>query len=376
MEWIMEEPPRSWSDRAGKLRRLSPGSFRMLSLILSIVSIFCFIQACGKKPVEKFPSFEQITEKDGLSSGMVYAIAVQGEEVWFGTYGGGANLYDPAKKTWKAYTTKGEPLEQIDDGDSVKWKNILSYNHVSVILPDRDRIWFGTYFYGFGGGGISYYDPQKNPPWKPFNTNGGRAKKVVSMALDGESLWVGSEKGLNLFDKRTEEWKEFYSTQNGLSGNFVNTILVQPDFLWIGTNGGVTRLQKDRKAWKTYSEKDGLTETEVKSLVEAGPRILAGGIGGTLFEYDSAADSWRRIESADPLRNGGIHSIAVTNEKAFICRDNGVSIYHFSSGQWESLTTSEGLLSNTVFCAAVDVDKDSVWFGTDKGVSRLVLSPE
>ena len=373
MEQIVEDPSRSRSEWVRKSRWLSRGSFWMLFLILFIVSIFCFIQACERKPVKRLPSFEQITQKDGLSSEMVYAIAVQGDEVWFGTYGGGANLYDRAKKTWKAYTTKGEPPEQVDDGDSVKWKNILSYNHVSVILPDRDRIWFGTYFYGFGGGGISYYDPQKNPPWKPFNTNGGRAKKVVSMALDGESLWVGSEKGLNLLDKRAEGWKGFYSTQNGLSGNFVNAILVQPDFLWVATNGGITRLQKDRKAWKTYCEKEELTEMEIKSLVKAGPRILAGGIGGTLFEYDSASDSWRKIESADPLKNGGIHSITVTDEKALICRDNGVSIYHFLTGQWESLTTSDGLLSNTVFCAAMD--KDSIWFGTDKGVSRLLLTP-
>ena len=372
MEWIIGDLSRSRSERVGESRRLSRRSFWILSLILSIVFFLCFVQACEKKPGKKLPSFEEITPKDGLSSEMVYAIAARGGEVWFGTYGGGANLYDLAKKTWKAYTTKGEPPEQVDDGDSVKWKNILSYNHVSVILPDRDCIWFGTYFYGFGGGGISYYDSQKNPPWKSFNTNGGRAKKVVSMALDGESLWVGSEKGLNLFDKRTEAWKEFYSTEDGLSGNFVNTILVQPDFLWIGTNGGISRLQKDRKAWKTYSEKEGLTEVEVKSLVEAGPRILAGGIGGTLFEYDPTSDSWKKIESADPLKNGGIHSITVTNEKALICRDNGVSIYHFLSGRWESLTTSEGLLSNTVFCAAVD--KDSIWFGTDKGVSRLLLT--
>ena len=339
--------------------------------VLLIVFISFFIQACEKKPVKKLPSFQQITQKDGLSSEMVYAIAVQGDEVWFGTYAGGATLYDKAIKTWKAYTTKGEPMEQVDDGDTIKWKNLLSYNHVSVILPDNNRIWFGTYFYGFGGGGISYYDPQKSPRWKPFNTNNGRAKKVVSMALDGQSLWVGSEKGLNLLDKRAEGWKEFYSTQNGLSGNFVNAILVQPDFLWMGTNGGITRLQKDKKAWKTYSEKEGLTEMEIKSLVEAGPRIWAGGIGGTLFEYDPASDSWRKIESTDPLKTGGVHSIAVTKEKAFICRDNGVSIYHFSTGRWESLTTSEGLLSNTVFCAAVD--RDSIWFGTDKGVSRLML---
>jgi ligand-binding sensor domain-containing protein len=343
------------------------------TIALFIVFISCFIQACERKPVKKLPSFQQITQKDGLSSEMVYAIAIQGDEVWFGTYGGGATLYDRAKETWKAFTTKGEPMEQVDDGDSIKWKNLLSYNHVSVILPDNDRIWFGTYFYGFGGGGISYYNPQKRPRWKPFNTNNGRAKKVVSMALDGESLWVGSEKGLNLLDKRIEGWEEFYSTQNGLSGNFVNALLVQPDALWLGTNEGISRLKKDKKTWKTYSQKEGLTETEIKSLVEAGPRIWAGGIGGTLFEYEPASDSWKKIESTDLLKNGGIHSITVTKEKAFICRDNGVSIYTFSTGQWESLTTSDGLLSNMVFCAAVD--KDSIWFGTDKGVSRLLLTP-
>jgi ligand-binding sensor domain-containing protein len=341
-------------------------------LIFLILSIFCFIQACEKRPVKKLPSFEQITQQDGLSSEMVYTIAVQGDEVWFGTYGGGATLYKRAEKTWKAYTTKGEPMEQVDDGDSIHWKNLLSHNHVSVILPDRGRIWFGTYFYGFGGGGISYYDSQKNPQWKLFNTNGERAKKVVSMALDDESLWVGSEKGLNLLDKKTEGWREFYSTQNGLSGNFVNTILVQPDFLWIGTNGGVSRFQRDKKIWKNYSQNEGLTEGEIKSLVKTGNQIWAGSIGGALFEYDPVSDSWKKIDPTDPCKSGGIQSITVTKERIFVCRDNGVSIYHIPKGQWESLTASDGLLSNTVFCAAED--RDGIWFGTDKGASRLLLT--
>ena len=193
------------------------------------------------------------------------------------------------------------------------------------------------------------------------------------MAIDGEWVWVGSEKGLSLLDKKTEAWKAFYSTQNGLSGNFVNAILIQPDFVWIGTNGGISRLDKAQKTWKTYSQKEGLTETEIKCLVKVGHRIWAGGIGGTLVEYDSVSDRWKKIEPTDPLKNGGIHSITVTKERAFICRDNGVSAYDFSTGQWESLTTSDGLLSNTVFCAAED--KNGIWFGTDKGASRLILSP-
>ena len=342
--------------------------------ILILLTFMAVFNSCGESnPEKKLPSFQHVTQKDGLSSEMVYAITVQGEEVWFGTYGGGATRYDKVSKTWKAYTTKGEPTEQMDDGDSMKWKNLLSYNHVSVILPDSDRIWFGTYFYGFGGGGISYYSPQSSPQWKKFNTNNGRAKKVVSMALDGDSLWVGSEKGLNLFDKKREGWKDFYSLQDGLSGNFVNTLLVEPDFLWVGTNGGISRFQKEEKIWKTYSQKEDLTEVEIKSLVKAGPRIWAGSVGGALFEYDPVTDFWKKMDPTDPCKSGGIHSITATKEKIFVCRDNGVSIYHVSKGHWESLTASEGLLSNAVFCAAED--KGCIWFGTDKGVSRLMLTP-
>jgi ligand-binding sensor domain-containing protein len=342
-------------------------------LMILPASVSNFFTHANALPLKRPLSFQQITQKDGLSSDMVFAIAVQGEEVWFGTYGGGATLYDKSKKIYKAYTTKGEAMEKVDDGDSIKWKNLLSYNHVSVIVPDIDRIWFGTYFYGYGGGGISYYHPLRSPQWKRFNTNHGRAKKVVSMAVDGDWVWVGSEKGLSILDKKTEEWRSFYSTQDGLCGNFVNTILVEPDFVWIGTNGGVSRLNKAKKTWKTYSQKEGLAETEIKSLARAGQKIWAGGIRGTLFEYDPAADRWKKIEPTDPLKNGGIHSITMTRERALIYRDNGVSIYDFQTGQWESLTTADGLLSNTVFCGAED--KNTIWFGTDKGVSRLVITP-
>ncbi len=324
-------------------------------------------------PLKRPLSFQQITQKDGLSSDMVFAIAIKDEEVWFGTYEGGATLYDRAKKVYRHYTTKGEPVVKVDDGDSIRWKNHLSYNHVSVITLDKDRIWFGTYFYGFGGGGISYYHPQKNPPWKAFNTNDGRAKKVNALAVDDEFLWVGSEKGLSLLDKKTEGWKEFFSTREGLSGNFVNSLLVEPEHLWIATNGGISRLHKTKRTWKNYSEKEGLAEVEIKSLARVGGRIWAGGIRGRLFEYDPSSDRWKRLETTDDIKNGGLHSIAVSKEKVIVCRDNGVSLYDLPTKQWESLKTSDGLLSHQVFCAAED--RNGIWFGTDKGVSRLILNP-
>ena len=345
--------------------------------ILCLVMFFAFhlvpdTQAASlKRPL----SFQHFTTKEGLSSDMINALFAQGEMVWFGTYAGGATLYDRSKKTWKAFTTKGEPLASKDDGDSVTWKNLLSYNHVSVIVPDVDRIWFGTYFYGFKGGGISYYNPQRNPPWKPFDTytSSDLAKKIVSMAVDGDMLWVGSEKGLCLLDKKTEQWKTFYSPQKGLSGNFVNALLVDSDYVWSGTNGGISRLHKTQRTWKTYSKKEGLPDSEIKALLNVGKRLWAGTSDGFLFEYDTASDRWKKIEPTDPLKNGGIYSMTRVRDRVFICRDNGASVYDLSGGQWESLTTSDGLLSNTVLSAAED--KNGVWFGTDKGASYLLLAP-
>jgi photosystem II stability/assembly factor-like uncharacterized protein len=141
----------------------------------------------------------------------------------------------------------------------------------------------------------------------------------------------------------------------------------------MGTSGGISRLQKAKKVWKNYSEKEGLTEVEIKALVKVGQRIWAGGIGGNLFEYDSASDRWKRLEPTDSLKNGGIQSVAVTKEKVLVCRDNGVSVYDLPSGQWEPLTAADGLLSNNVFYAAED--KNSIWFGTDKGASQLIIKP-
>lgn len=343
---------------------------KILILIPVLSAFFTFpAEAALRKPY----AFQNVTMKEGLSSDMVYSIAVLGDEIWFGTYAGGVTLYNRANRTMKAYTTKGEPAEKVDDGKSIQWKNHLSYNHVSTILPDTDRIWFGTYFYGFGGGGISYYHPQKNPSWRPINTNNGRAKKIVSLAVDGDTLWVGSEKGLSQFDKKSETWKVFYSTENGLSGNFVNSLLVQGDVLWIGTNGGVSRFAKSKKTWKTYSHREGLTETEIKSLVKIGERMWAGGIGGSLFEFEPGSDRWKRVEATDPIKHGGINSLVGAKGRLIVCRDNGVSLFDPATGQWESLSSQDGLLSNMVFHVAED--QNGIWFGTDKGASKLVLNP-
>jgi hypothetical protein len=68
--------------------------------MILFASLSNFFTHANALPLKRPLSFQQMTQKDGLSSDMVFAIAVQGEEVWFGTYGGGATLYDKSKKIY------------------------------------------------------------------------------------------------------------------------------------------------------------------------------------------------------------------------------------------------------------------------------------
>lgn len=337
-------------------------------LVLSAV-LACALTGARASVLSRPLSLQNLTVKQGLSSDMVLSIAVQGDDVWFGTYAGGATLYNAAKITFTAYTTKGVPEDKSDDGQSINWKNRLPYNHVSAVEADGDRTWFGTYFYGFGGGGISCYRAKSTPAWRTFSTWDRRAKKIVSLAVDASSVWVGSERGLTVLDKKTGQWVKFYSTQEGLAGNFVNALLSEAAALWAGTNAGISRWDKTRKEWKTFGPKQGLTDLDIKALVKAGDSVWAGTSSGLLFSLDHGQDRWVEVKVPASLPHGGINALAVGGLSVFVCRDDGVDICDTVTGQWDGLTSADGLPSDTVLCAAPA--RDGVWFGTDQGASFL-----
>jgi hypothetical protein len=349
-------------------------SYRNTKLGCRLAAVALFLGAFSSVRGAVLPrplQFQTLTSKDGLSSDMVLSVAVQGDLVWFGTYAGGATLYDPIRKTFKAYTTKGEPQDKKDNGSSINWQNLLAYNHVSAIRTDEDQIWFGTNFYGYGGGGISCYRPKSKLAWKRFSTFDRRAKKVIALAVEPKGVWVGTERGLSFLEKKSGQWAQFYSAQNGLAGNFVNALLLEAEALWAGTNAGVSRRDQGRTAWKNYGLKEGLTDLDIKALARVGDKLWAGTSGGQLFAYDQTSDRWARIEVPASLLHGGINSLAVRGALAFICRDDGLGIYDSAAGRWDGLTVADGLPSDTVLCAFPT--KDGLWLGTDQGASFLHL---
>ena len=72
------------------------------------------------------------------------------------------------------------------------------------------------------------------------------------------NLWIGTNIGLSKLDIKTEKFTS-YTTAEGLSNNFINSILIDDsDNLWISTNNGLNKFNIETEKIVKFSKMDGL----------------------------------------------------------------------------------------------------------------------
>jgi len=203
--------------------------------------------------------FTNYNTKDGLADKWVYAIVIDDAgSVWFGTERGVSRL--DKKGIWKTWTHQ--------DGLGAPNK----FN-----LPKSDNTGFGTlsksdsedYSHKHN---LSILGPDGN---ETYNEN-----YVFSSAIDHDgNLWFGTwGGGASRFDGT--HWLN-YTTEEGLAGNIVFDITVDPHdgAIWFGTNHGASRF--DGKSWTSLTLQNGLTDENVYAIaIDKDQKIWFGEKGG------------------------------------------------------------------------------------------------
>ncbi|MBC7951023.1 MAG: regulator [Rhodospirillaceae bacterium] len=119
--------------------------------------------------------------KESYNPNYVFASSwdLSGRGVWFGTWGGGASLFD-GKSTWKSFSTL--------DG--------LAGNIVYSIVQDKDGgVWFGT------NHGASYYDGKAFVNYT--QADGLLGDNIYAMAIDPQgAVWLGTKGGVSRLVQR------------------------------------------------------------------------------------------------------------------------------------------------------------------------------
>ena len=173
---------------------------------------------------------------------------------------------------------------------------------VVMFIDSLGRIYFGTIGNEDGGSDLWVYDGGELDKFysvpEPFSIH------TILEAPSGE-IWVGTDTGIQIFDKQTLLLTASLTTTDGLADNRVQAFYRDGDQIWIGTADGVNLFQNDRFE-RTLTASHGLNSNNISAIAAADGLLWFGGkdsSGVSIFSPEKVAPRTRITEGP---KNGEI----------------------------------------------------------------------
>ncbi len=295
-------------------------------------------------------AFTSFTKDQGLAVSMIWSITEdKSNNLWF-IGGSGISKYER-----KSVSSGQAGITNVFIGSFMT-------NLRCVIEDKRGNIWLG------GGLGLAKYDGKS---FTFFNTSQGLTfKSILSIAEDKTgNLWLGTygggvskydgnridaiENGENIYSQNQQDLKKIngkfvksftnYTTAQGLAGNVVKCMLEDKrGNMWFGTNGnGISKYscpdKNGNSTFTNYSLAQGLSNNVVYSIKEDKTgNIWFGTAGGGVCKWE-------------PKQEG-------------------------TSSQFTTYNSAQGLANDMVYAMVEDTINNTLWVGTNLGLSALKLN--
>jgi len=353
---------------------LSKHTIGVSGLILSVLFFFSFTQPNDNTNKEKdsmpiYGNWKTYTQKDGLPSDKIFAVRVDEDRLWVGTNQGLALLEDGK---WTVYTEE----------DGLAHRGVLAID----VSPMTGDVWIATM------SGLNRFSGGKFDTYTQFNS--GLANDVVySVICDGKDVWVATGGGASVLDTYTGKWG-IYTEQNApMHEPWTYSICEGDDKIFIAAwGGGVIEWNKKTERFRDYTDPDGEMEIDLfpddgivhditTAVSYSGDKLWVATYFG-MSTYDG--NHWTGYFDHDSgLASNFINFIKADDGIAFACTDDGLS--SFNGKTWityqgnkviidgnsenERTLDSNSSLSHD-FTIGVDVQENTIWVATSKGLSR------
>ncbi|MGH7564066.1 MAG: hypothetical protein ACREK5_06560, partial [Gemmatimonadota bacterium] len=189
------------------------------------------------------------------SLGAVTALAIDRDKLWVGTTSG-LVAFDPASGRGEVVHLRGQAVTALLAArdtvfvgtESGLWKGVHRAGEtpadsfarlpslggdIRALARPGDLLAVGT------GTGLEIWPLGGGEPQRIL-AGGQLTEPPLSLAADGEQLWIGTRAGLLRYRPASGEW-ERYGPEDGLAEGPVLHLLAEPDAIWASTPTGVTR---------------------------------------------------------------------------------------------------------------------------------------
>ena len=286
---------------------------------------------------------------------------------WIGTFYGGVNSYNPLSR-------------QFGKIDLTDLKNQKVYKIAGPMVTDReDNLWIST-----DGSGLFCLNKEgkiiKQLRHQPGNANSLSHNKIKCLLLENDGLWVGTIKGLNYYDFKSENIERYFHNVNDPNSLPDDRIYdLEKDALgniWIGTyRGGLCRLDQTTKKFSRFthtSDSTSLSADGITYLLQDSEQDLWVGTVSGLNKKNRDDDTFIRLES--PQNQNTVYVLCIYEDKKgrvwVGTRDTGLKLKNRGSNIFRTLSAEDGLAGNTVNGILED-SMGILWISTENGLSRL-----
>ncbi len=198
-----------------------------------------------REGLNRYDGYEFVTYKadpntpGALSDSYITSLAETPDgALWVGTYDGGLNRFDPKTKTFEQVSLDKD-IERVPN-----WQ-------VNTLEVDfQGRLWVGT------PRGLIRLDPDDRTVFRfqhdPDDDFSLSADEVHSLLLDGEGhLWVGTTNGLNLL-ARDGNFTRYLTDVSSEISVITSITGGEEDSLWIGSQGGLVLFDPEEPTYQVF----------------------------------------------------------------------------------------------------------------------------
>lgn len=308
-----------------------------------------------------------------LSDDNVYSMYLDEEDMlWFGTFGGGLNSYNPKTNQFKHY--------KHDKNDT----NTISHNWVRIIYEDRNKtMWVGTW-----GGGLNKFDRKtgvfKRYLPKPGKTNSLNHNIITALFEDNDGeLWIGTYGGgINIYQPKTDDFKSIIHNKNNpnsLSDDHITSFYQDKNgLIWICTyGGGLNAYDKTSNTFERFlpnpEQKYSLNNYKTLHIYDVPNKdfFWITTLGGGINKFYYKENKFLNYTEKDGLSNNSTMGMLLdTYQNYWISSNNGISRFDPVKETFINYTTLDGLGSDDYNLEAfAKTDDGTLYFGGKEGIT-------
>lgn len=265
--------------------------------------------------------------------------------------------------------------------------------------------------------------------WKHFTTADGLPNDhIFAVKVDGPRVWIGTEDGLAMLDKRTGQirsWKEkdglpwrvissidvdpktgdvwiglfggglarfsggrfehWHQLNSGLVNDVVYGVAVENDNVWAATTAGASRYNTISREWTIFTEKNApMEEIWNYNVTYSDGYVYLAVWGSGVLEYDVKQNRWKDYRDPDGEMeidlyrdDGVVHNI--TTGVSYVDRVLWVGTYfgasRYDGRYWRGFYNQDSGLPSDFINFVKGRSANEAWFCTDKGVGALMDFP-